>query len=56
MITEVQTYIDKVTTLDHKIFYNTMKCTAFIANWDAIFPIFTSTKLPARSKNAMKSK
>jgi len=46
----IQTYIHKVASLDHKIFDNTMKRTAFITNRDTIFPIFACTKLPEANK------
>lgn len=52
------TYIYKITALNHEIFDNSMERTSFITNWYTIFFIFSSTKLPfkAQPKNNWKNK
>ncbi len=44
----LQTYIHKVSSLDHEIFDYSMEGASFIARWNAVLAVFASTELSKR--------
>lgn len=45
----LQTNIDKIASLNHKVLNHSMKLCIFVANWNTISAIFASAKLSKRN-------